>query len=151
MNSLVEKFFDTIYNRARATMLFSNIPEEVKHIVCKSLFLHLTHLFNLELVTKGPSTATKYEWFGLGVPKFTKLLRPWGEAGIVHVKKVASGKLDERGTRMMYVGVSLTHPHDACLMYNPSTKRTNITRDVVFTRKCSTVKTSAFPATKITR
>ena len=58
-----------------------------------------------------------------------------GGAGIVHVKKVASGKLDERGTRMMYVGVSLAHPHDACLMYNPSTKRTHISRDIVFTKK----------------
>ena len=135
MNSLVEKFFDTIYNRARATMLFSNIPDDVKHIVCKYLFLHLTHLFNLKHVTKGATIATKYEWFGLALPKFTNLLRPWGEAGIVHVTKVASRKLDDRGIRMMYVGASLVHSHDSFLMYNPSTKRTHISRDVVFTKK----------------
>ena len=85
MNSLVEKFFDTVYNRARATLIFANIPPKEKHIVCKNLFLHLTHLFNLELVRKGEVTATKYEWFNLSLPKFANFLRPWGGAGIVHV------------------------------------------------------------------
>ena len=35
----------------------------------------------------------------------------------------------------MYVGVSLSHPHDACLMFNPSTKRFHISRDIVFAKK----------------
>ena len=52
-NAVVEQFFDTIYNRARASMVFANIPNSLKHLVCKHLILHLTNLYNLEVVTKG--------------------------------------------------------------------------------------------------
>ena len=69
------------------------------------------------------------------VPKFAALLRPWGEAGIVHTKQISTGKLEDRGSRMMYVGVSPAHSFDTFLMYNPSTKRVHISRDVQFTKK----------------
>ena len=51
-NAMIEKFIDTIYNRARSTMTYANIPGNIKHIVCKHLILHLANLFNLEPVTK---------------------------------------------------------------------------------------------------
>ena len=32
-NAAIEQFFDTIYNRARASMVFANIPNSLKHLV----------------------------------------------------------------------------------------------------------------------
>ena len=83
-------------------MIFANIPNSLKHLVCKHLILHLTNLYNLEVVTKGTEQKTKYEWWGIPLPKFTRYLHPWGVAGIVYIKTVATGKLDDRGKRMMY-------------------------------------------------
>ena len=95
-NALVEKFFETIYNRTRATMTFANIPESIKHIVCKMLVLHLTNLFNLEIVTKDGMDKTRFEWWGIPLPKFTNFLHPWGMAGIVFTK-IRNWKREEGG------------------------------------------------------
>ena len=103
-NALVEKFFETIYNRTRATMIFANIPFSIKYIVCKMLVIHLTNLFNLEIVTKDGVDKTRFEWRGIDLPPYTKFLHPWGMAWIVFTKTIATKKLEERGRRMMYVG-----------------------------------------------
>ena len=132
-NALVEKFFETIYNRARATIIYANVP--VKHLVCKYLILHLTHLFNLDIVTKNGISATRFEWWGLSLPNFVPYLRPWGEAGIVHIKTIGTGKLDDRGEKMMYVGASMQHSGDTYLIFSPITSRIHKTRDVKFTQK----------------
>ena len=134
-NALVEFFFETVYNRAGATIIYSNIPDSVKYLVCKHLILHLTHLFNLEVVEKNNIPATWCEWWGLSLPKFVPYLRPWGEAGIVHVKDTTTGKRDARGVKMMYVGASMHHSGDTYLMFHPLTSRIHKTRDVEFTQK----------------
>ena len=46
-------FFDTIYNKAtRATIAFANIPNWLKHLICKPAIIHLTNLHNLGLLDK---------------------------------------------------------------------------------------------------
>ena len=72
---------------------------------------------------------------GLSLPKFVPYLRPWGEAGVVHVKTLSTGKLDDRGEKMLYVGASMHHSGDTYLMFSPHTSRIHKTRDVVFTNK----------------
>ena len=134
-NALVEKFFETLYNRARATIIYANVPDSVKHLVCKYLILHLTHLFNPEIITKNDVQATRYKWWGLSLPKFVTYLRPWGEAGVVHIKSTSTGKLDDRGAKMMYIGASMHHSGDTYLMFFPLTSRIHKTRDVQFTQK----------------
>ena len=134
-NALIEKFFETVYNRARATMIYANIPDGVKHLVCRHLILHLTNLFNLEPVTKGLDTKTKFEWWGVPVPRFSKHPHPWGESVVVLTKDLSTRKLDNRGTKMMYVGASLTHSGDTYKVFDPLTKRIHHSRNVTFRRK----------------
>ena len=134
-NALVEKFFETIYNRTRATMIFANITESIKHIVCKMLVIHLTNLFNLEIVTKNGVDKPRFEWWGIALPPFTKFLHPWGMAGIVLTKTTATKKLEERGRRMMYVGASMVHSGDTVRMFDPNSKRIHLTRDVKMLKK----------------
>ena len=134
-NALVEKFFDTIYNRTRATMTYANIPLSIKHIVCKMLVIHLTNLFNLEIVCKDGVEKTRFEWWGIDLPLFTNFLHPWGVAGVIFTKTTVTKKLENRGRRMMYVGASMLHLGDTFRMFNPMSKRIHLTRDVKILRK----------------
>ena len=134
-NALVEKFFETLYNRTRATMTYANIPLSIKYIVCKMLVLHLTNLFNLEIVCKAGVEKTRFEWWGIDLPKFTNFLYPWGVAGVVFIKKTTTKKLEDRGRRMMYVGASMQHSGDTFRMFDPETKRIHMTRDVKMLQK----------------
>ena len=134
-NALVEKFFETIYNRTRATMVFANIHMSIKHILCKMLVIHLTNLFNLEIVTKDGVDKTRFEWWGIDLPPFTQFLHPWGIAGVVFIKTTATKKLEERGRRMMYVGASTVHSGDTFRMFDPNSERIHLTRDVKMLRK----------------
>ena len=134
-NAVVEKFFDTLYNRARASMIFANIPNALKHLVCNHLILHLTNLYNMEPITKGTETKTKFEWWGISLPKFHKFLHPWGVAGVVYIKKVSTGKMEDRGKRMMYLGASLLHSGDTYVMFDNETRRTHLARNVKMLKK----------------
>ena len=134
-NALVEKFFETVYIRTRATMSFANIPMSIKHIVCKMLVIHLTNLFNLEIVANDGEEKARFEWWGIPLPNFTHHLHPWGVAGVVFTKTTATRKLEERGLRMMYVGASLAHSVDTFRMFDAETKRIHLTRDVKMLKK----------------
>jgi hypothetical protein len=66
-----------------------------------------THLNNLIPVTIGGVTQTCWEHAGYKVPKWTKILCTFGEAGIV--KDGKKGKVLNRGLTMMFVGYSEDH------------------------------------------
>ena len=116
-------------------MSYANVPNGIKHLVCRHLILYLTNLFNLEPVTKGLETKTKFEWWGVPIPHFSQLLHPWGESVVVLTKGLSTRKLDNRGTKMMYVGASLTHSGDTSRVFDPSTKRVHHSRNVTFRKK----------------
>jgi hypothetical protein len=63
-----------------------------------------TYLNNLMPVTIGGVTQTLWEHAGYKVPKWTKTLRMFGEAGIVKDGKKGNGL--NRGLTMMFVGYS---------------------------------------------
>ena len=116
-------------------MSYCNIPNTIKHVVCKYLIFHLTNLFNMEPVTKNGITKSKFEWWGIPIPKFVQHLHPWGKSVVVLTKNIATRKLDDRGTKMMYVGASLNHSGDTFRVFDPPTKRVHHSRNVKFMRK----------------
>ena len=71
-------------------MSYANVPNGIKHLVCRHLILYLTNLFNLEPVTKGLETKTKFEWWGVPIPKFSQHLHPWGESMVVLTKDLST-------------------------------------------------------------
>jgi hypothetical protein len=54
---------------------------------------------------------------GSDLPKFTKHLRTWGEAGVVKTRSLATPKVADHGVPCMFVGYSKTHPGDTYCMY----------------------------------
>ena len=77
-------------------------------------------------------TKTRYERFGLKIPKWAcpGLIRTFGEAGVVRRGK--NGKLGDRGQPMVFVGYAENHSWDCCRMWNPKTNKITETRDVIW-------------------
>ena len=63
-----------------------------------------TKLDGLVVMTINNVTQTRYEHFGIDLPKFAKYLWTWGEAGVVKTKNKTSSKLLTKGTTCMMVG-----------------------------------------------
>ena len=51
------------------------------------------------------------------------------------MKKISTGKIDDRGKRMIYLGASLLHSGDTFIMFDNDTKRTHLVRNVKMLKK----------------
>ena len=129
-NYLVEKGFDTMYSRGRAMMARANIPKPMKYVLFREVFKTATLLDGLVPITLKGKMATRFEHYSGGNPKFAQHLRTWGEAGVVHLKKIGTPKLTERGVTCMMVGYAIGHAGDVYRMYDPNTNRVHLTRDI---------------------
>ena len=75
---------------------------------------------------------TRAEHYDGKIPKFSKNLRIWGEAGVVKTRTVKTSKLQDRGVTMMFVGYNLNMGSDVYRMWNEETKRIHYTRDITW-------------------
>jgi hypothetical protein len=82
-NGLVEVKIATIAGRARAMCNAAHMNNETRHYIANKVLSHSTDLDNL-LVDK-LHTKTRYERFGLSVPKWAEMgqIKAFGEAGFV--------------------------------------------------------------------
>ena len=90
----------------------------------------MTHLDNLTVIEIDGKKANRYKHWGGALPKFAKHLRICGEAGVVKLKTVSTGKLENKGTVCAFVGYSPTHAGDCYQMWDPIKKSIHITRDI---------------------
>lgn len=134
-NHLAELAFASIANKGRALMSAANIPMSVRYKVWVKAFDHATALDGLIVVTIDGLTATRYEhWYG-GLPKWVKHLKTWGESGTVKVKTKTTPKLADRGIQCMFVGHSKDHDGDCYEMWYPKTNSIYHSRDVVWLKR----------------
>ena len=129
-NGIIEVALATIAGRARAMCNAAHMPNNVRVKIAHEVLKHQTALDNLS-IDKG-HTKTRYERFGLKVPKWANplLIRTFGEAGVVRRGK--DGKLGDRGQPMVFVGYSDNHSYDCYRMWNPKTSKITETRDVIW-------------------
>ncbi len=101
-NGMIEVGLATIAGRGRAMCNAANMPENIRVKLAHEVLSHQTQLDNLS-IDKGHKK-TRYERFGLPVPKWAhlKLIRTFGEAGVVRRGK--NGKLGDRGKTMVFEG-----------------------------------------------
>ena len=86
-------------------------------------------------MTLKDKTATAYEHYFGSAPRYGPYLHVFGEAAVVHLKHVATKKMDNRGKLLMFVGNSPQHAGDLCRMFDADTSRVLISRDVRFINK----------------
>ena len=87
--SRAEKSIETKYNRIRACLAFAHIPDEIKHYILRECITQVTNTSNLELLTIQDKKVCRYEAFYGVIPAYAKHLHVFGEACVVHDKRVA--------------------------------------------------------------
>ena len=118
-NQLAKLGFTDITGKARAMMVNSNMPEEIKYKLCKECFNCPMYLSNLAVVILNGKTATRYGHYHEAKPHYANLLRICREAGTVSMGK--TGKVGHRGTPMIFIHYAKNHARDCYCRYNPST------------------------------
>ena len=90
-NGLVEVKIATIAGRARAMCNGAHMNNETRHYIANEVLSHSTDLDNL--IVDKLHTKTRYERFGLSVPKWAEMgqIKTFGEAGVVKISRTTSG------------------------------------------------------------
>ena len=134
-NSRAEVGIATIANKGRALMAAAGCPLKQRLRLAGEAFTTATLLDGLVVTTLAGKTATRYEHWSGKIPNFVKHLRTWGEAGTVKIKDKSTPKVADRGIQCMFVGYALDHAPDCYRMWNPSTNRLMITRDIIWLQR----------------
>ena len=128
-NLHAETLFMIFVAQARCTMIAGQILNTEQFKLWPEAVKTATHLNNLMPATFGGVTQTHWEHAGYKVPKWTKTLQTFEEAGIVKDSK--KGKVLNRGLTMMFVGYSEDHAENVFQMFNPETSRITQSCDVI--------------------
>jgi hypothetical protein len=131
-NHLAELALASIANKGRTLMSAAHIPMKVRYKVWVKAFQHATDLDGLVVTTIKNTATTRYEHWCGKLPKWTKHLKTWGEAGTVKTKTDTTPKLADRGIKCMFVGFSKDHDGDCYDMWYPKTNKIYTTRDVMW-------------------
>jgi hypothetical protein len=123
-NGVVEVKIATIAGRARSMGNAAHMDNETRHYIANEVLSHSTDLDLDNLIVDKLHTKTRYERFGLPVPKWAEMgqIKTFGEAGVVKRGRGKGSKLQDRGVSMMFVGYAENHAHDCYRMWNPATK-----------------------------
>ena len=128
-NSLAETAFSYLLNQAKALMIEANIPYLIRYKIIQEAAVMVTKLDGL-IIDPG-ETKTRYERFGLKLPKFVNHMRTWGEAGVVKTSSKTSAKLKDKGITCAFTGYADDHAGDCYRMWDPVEHQIYITRDVI--------------------
>ena len=134
-NHLAELAFFIIANRGRAMLSAANVPKNMRHTLWKEAFKTATLLDGLAVIKLDGVYKTRYEHWGVEVPKFSNYLHKWGEAGIVKVRTSTTPKIFDCGTLCMLVGYAESHAGDTFCIWNPSLTRVHVSRDVKWLKR----------------
>ena len=134
-NALSEIGFATINNRSRSLMYRANIPIRIRHLLYPKAILLATLMDGLVIEEINGVSKCRVEHVTGRLPDYARGLRTFGEAGVVKLKTKTTPKMLNKGTTCMFVGYPQNHGANCWLMYNPITKGTHVTRDVVWLRR----------------
>lgn len=134
-NHLAELAIADTAARGRALLAAANVPTKYRYKLFRSAFETASKVGNLRTRTVNGKLATRYEHFMGANPSFAQHLRTWGEAGTVKLKSKKTAKIADRGEQCMFIGYPKEHTGDTYMMWNPTTGRVHITRDVTWLRR----------------
>ena len=128
-NGKVERAFATLYGRMRAMMASAGIDGEAKQRLWMEAAATATKLDN---ILHNDGDVSPYKKFYQEDPDYEKHLRTFGELGVVTVQPggTIKSKLEDRGTKSMFLGYAANHAGNVYRMLNLKTNKVLITRDV---------------------
>ena len=131
-NSYVEVGFATILKRGNAMMIAANLPLAKRCVFFRETMQTATLLDGLVVTAIEGIKLTRVEHWGGSLPRWVGYLRTWGEAGVVKLKTKTSAKLVQNGVTCMFVGYALNHEGNVYRMWDPSTRRIHVSRDIIW-------------------
>ena len=134
-NWLFEKGLATILSKARALMADANIPNAIRYLLYREAITTATLLDGLVAETIDGQTKTRYAHFYGENQKWVQHLKTWGEAGTVKIATDTTSKLEKIGVQCMFVGYAKDHAGDVYRMWDPTTNRVHVTRDVIWLKR----------------
>ena len=133
-NGVVERKFQTYYNRLRDTLHRAGLPIYIKKRLWTEAAQTVTMLDNITV--KQNENQSPYEKFYNEKSKIINELRTFGEVGVVkQMKDSIKTKLSGRGKCMLFIGYSLSHGTKVYRMYNIETNKLVISQDIVWLNK----------------
>ena len=128
-NGVVERKYQTLYNRLRATLNESTLDSKNKGKLWGECAFCVTNLENI--CVDEPNKKSPYEIFYGRKCKIVNDLRKFGEIGVVKVEYDGMvSKLKNKGKSMMMCGYSLNHSKGVYRMYDFDTEKICISRDI---------------------
>ena len=133
-NWVVERKFQTLYNRLRATLKSSGLTSYLQKYLWAECALCVTNLENICVAKHNEKSP--YERFHNSKSKISNELRKFWEIGVVKftINKFRK-KLESRGKPMIFVGYSQDHSTGTYRMFDEDKKSFVITRYVFWSKK----------------
>ena len=129
MNGVVERRIAVLLNGARAFLYAANISEEYQKKLWAEAVNCTEDVCN-SMATTNNSKSANGLFYGKK-PSFVRFMADVGRIGYVTRRDVKmKGKLAERAINCIMVGYARNHAGDVYRLYNPSTKRILLSRDV---------------------
>ena len=116
-------------------MSHAKVPVRIRYMVFREAFITATYLDGLKVIKIDGVKKTQYEHWCGKFPCFAHHLRTWGEAGTVKTITGKVFKVLDRGVQCMLVGYALNHDGNVYPMWNPSTNRVLISRDIIWLKR----------------
>ena len=134
-NGAVERSFATLYGRVRAMFHGCGMDQELRGRLWAEAGQTATLLDNL-LIMEGKQLSRTEELMKF-LPDYSSKLRTFGEMGVLLKPDPGEhhGKMKDRGLACVFVGYCPDHASGTYRMYNLSTKKVIVTRDVKWLNK----------------
>ena len=130
MNGVVERRIAVLLGGARAIMFSANLADEAKKKLWAEAVTYMEMTRNSMSTTKNKESANKL-FFGKN-PSFLNSMVEFGRVGSVTKRDKLKGKMEDRAVKCIMVGYGKNHSGDTYRLYNPSTRRIILSRDVTW-------------------
>lgn len=133
-NGVVERAIATVVSRSRSMMASAGLPLELKEKLWAECFNTATMLSNM---TVGDDNKCAYQrFFGDDKePKWFRHLKPFGLIGYAANRVDIVSKLEDRSSKVMFLGYSDDHEGSCYRLYKFSSERVIMSRDVRWSGK----------------
>ena len=140
-NGVVERKFQSIYNKLRATLFESGLTYELSNLLWDECASTVTTLDNICVGKRNKKSP--HELFYKEKPKIANNLRIFGEIGIVKNYKLKH-KLHKKGDHMIFIGYPERHSSSSYRMYNVGTGGICISRYILVEQELQSCLISGF-------
>jgi hypothetical protein len=133
-NGRVERKFATLWGRVRAMMEGAQLSKAQRRVMWSEAANTATD-FETYFPVLGDSHGSASKFFGKGYKSIVDSPKIFGEACIITKHEKIKAKLADRGKLCMWMGYAKDHKAGTYRIYNPTTRKLFLSRDVTFLRK----------------